>query len=694
MGERGQEDCSEPEAVAHPPAAGPPDAWASGLDREWLVTDGRGGYASGTVTGPNTRRYHGLLVAPLAPAFGRTVLLARLEESLTVGGVAYPLSTNEFQDGTVHPQGFHQLQDFALDGGVPTWRFAAGGARLERRVWMTPGRSASHIRYRLSGEHPARLALLPLCTYRDFHQETVGSEDWRFGVERQPEGLTVLAFAGATPFHLLVTPPAGREWTFDASGGQAGWWWRFLHREERERGLDAVEDLYGLGTLACDLLPGESLLLTVTLDPGAARAAPVPEAPPAPDAGESRFRDGMRRAARQFLVAHPLPDQTAAEPDAGMVIAGYHWLGDWSRDTMVALPGLVDATGEVEAAGAILRAFARYVDKGMLPNRLPVPSAPLSEADYSTADATLWFFRAVAAIDARLGGELVDSLLPVLSEILDWHIWGTRHGIRVDPHDGLLRAENGQLTWMDTRVGDWLVTPRAGKPVEVAALWHHALGLMAGWCERSGRAPQAAYYGEMRRRAAAGFAARFWFDGGGYLFDAVDGPGGNDGSLRPNQIIAAALPDCPLTAAQRRAVVDVVERRLWTPRGLRTLDRDDPRYRGRYGGDAASRDGAYHQGTVWPWLLGPLVDARLLVDGDRTTARRLVAPLRDHFFAEAAWGSVSEVFDGDPPHAPGGCIARAWSVAEVYRAWRRTAAGGAADGALPGETPSEPGPEG
>jgi predicted glycogen debranching enzyme len=354
------------------------------------------------------------------------------------------------------------------------------------------------------------------------------------------------------------------------------------------------------------------------------------------------------------------------------VIAGYHWFGEWGRDTMVSLPGLAQATGRYEEAAGIVRAYARYVDKGMLPNRFPDSGAPLTEADYNTVDASLWYFWTIDRIDQRLGGGLAEALLPVLAEILDWHIWGTRHGIRVDPHDGLLRVENGQLTWMDAQVGGADVTPRAGKPVEVAALWHHALGLMEGWCQRSGRSPQAHYYAEIRRRAEAGFRARFWYPGGCYLYDVVDGPGGDDASLRPNQIIAAALPECPLSAEQRQATVDLVVERLWTPRGLRTLDRDDPRYRGRYGGDPGTRDAAYHQGTVWPWLLGPLVDAHLLVYGDRAAARRLVAPLRAHLFAEAGCGTVSELFDADPPHAPGGCIAQAWSVAEAYRAWRET----------------------
>ena len=269
------------------------------------------------------------------------------------------------------------------------------------------------------------------------------------------------------------------------------------------------------------------------------------------------------------------------------MIAGYHWFGDWGRDTMIALPGLAAATGRWEEAGDILRAFARFVDQGMLPNRFPDSGAPLSEADYNTADATLWYVRAVDVIDRALGGTLIEALLPVLQEIVEWHVRGTRYGIGVDPQDGLLRIGNGQLTWMDAQIGDWIVTPREGKPVELAALWHQALGLMAGWATRRGQPARAAQYAGLREQAAEGFRRRFWYQDGGYLYDVVDAPPGDDSSLRPNQIIAAALPDCPLTAAQRRAVVEVVAAGLWTPRGLRTLAPADPRYVGRYAGDPA-----------------------------------------------------------------------------------------------------------
>ena len=336
------------------------------------------------------------------------------------------------------------------------------------------------------------------------------------------------------------------------------------------------------------------------------------------------------------------------------MIAGYHWFGDWGRDTMIALPGLAAATGRWEEAGDILRAFARYVDQGMLPNRFPDSGAPLTEADYNTADATLWYVRAVDVVDRALGGTLIEALLPVLQEIVEWHVRGTRYGIGVDPQDGLLRIGNGQLTWMDAQIGDWIVTPREGKPVELAALWHQALGLMAGWATRRGQPARAAQYAGLREQAAEGFRRRFWYQDGGYLYDVVDAPQGDDSSLRPNQVIAAALPDCPLTAAQRRAVVEVALRELWTPRGLRTLAPADPRYVGRYAGDPPARDGAYHRGTVWPWLLGPLVDAHLLAFGDRAAARALVAPLRDHLLAEAGCGTRQRGLRRRPAPRPGG----------------------------------------
>jgi glycogen debranching enzyme len=406
--------------------------------------------------------------------------------------------------------------------------------------------------------------------------------------------------------------------------------------------------------------------------------------------GDEEFVEQLRRAAHQVMVARPIPGEEAPVgadglPEAGTVLAGYHWFGDWGRDTFIALPGLAQATGRYDECRRIVRTFAKYVSGGMLPNRFPDTGAPLNDGDYNTVDATLWYFHAIHVLDRLSGGGLVPEVYGTLVEIIDQHVKGTRFGIQVDPTDGLLRVENPQLTWMDAKVGDWVCTPRDGKPVEIAALWHHALSLMEVWARLLGR-PMAELrrFNRLRIQAAEGFSDRFWNGAGGYLYDAVDGSAGDDASLRPNQIIAAALPDAPLSLEERKSIVDVVVSKLWTPRGLRTLDPADGRYRGRYEGDVWSRDGAYHQGTVWPWPLGPLVDAHLLVYGDKAAARKLIEPLREHLLDEGCVGSINEIFDGDAPHIPRGAVAQAWSVSEVFRAWTLTSPGGAPS-ALPGD---------
>ncbi|HEU5317302.1 MAG TPA: amylo-alpha-1,6-glucosidase [Chloroflexota bacterium] len=630
------------------------------LTHEWLVTDGLGGYASGTVVGPHTRRYHGLLVAPLAPPLGRHILLSKLEETLVVGEREYRLGANEFEDGSISPRGYVHLADFTLEDGRPVWRYACDQVTLEKRVWMERGRTATCVSYRIDGlpSGPrATLRLAPLCSFREFHHETVGSDDWRFRVERTDQGLWVRPYAGAAPYLLSVAAPRGWTW-----GGHQGWWWHFLHREERSRGQDYLEDCFQAGEIACEVGAGETLVVTVSLEPG------PPPTSPAGGASEG-FEEQLRRAAHDFIVVRPIP----GEDDSRTVLAGYHWFGDWGRDTFIALPGLALATGRHDECRAIVRTFARYVDRGMLPNRFPDSGAPLDDGDYNTIDASLWYVHAVDALDRLTGGGLVAEVYPVLSEIVDWHVKGTRFGIQVDPEDGLIRTDNPQLTWMDAKVGDWVCTPRDGKPVEIAALWHHALQLMEVWARLLGRrATEARKYSALRVKVAESFGRRFWNRADGYLYDTIDGSQDADVSFRPNQIIAAALPESPLTARQRKSIVDKVVSRLWTPRGLRTLDPADPRYRGRYEGDVWSRDGAYHQGTVWPWLLGPLVDAHLEVYGDKSKARRLIEPLTRHLMEEGCVGSINEIFDGDAPHAPRGAVAQAWSVAEVFRAWVNT----------------------
>jgi predicted glycogen debranching enzyme len=454
------------------------------------------------------------------------------------------------------------------------------------------------------------------------------------------------------------------------------WHHNFDLPRERERGLDAVEDHLHAGTFRATLEPGGMLTLVLS-----AEASPVLDGTEAwrrhqrheeqVVAAWKRARPEARRAppwirqlvlaADQFMVRRPLRD----DPDGMSVIAGYHWFGDWGRDTMIALPGLALTTGRPAVARRILETFARFVDRGMVPNRFPdAGEAP----EYNTVDATLWYVEAIRAYLAATDDDgTLKALFPVLEEIVRWHREGTRYGIKEDPADGLLASgEPGvQLTWMDAKVDDWVVTPRIGKPVEINALWHNALVAMAGFARRLGK--PARPWEALAARAKAGFA-RFWDERADCCFDVIDGPDGNDDALRPNQIFAVSLPASPLPQERQRKVVDACARHLLTSYGLRSLAPGHPQYQGHYGGDARARDGAYHQGTVWAWLLGPFALAHVKVYRDAEAARSFLAPLADHL-ADYGVGSIAEIFDGDPPFAPRGCIAQAWSVAETLRAW-------------------------
>jgi predicted glycogen debranching enzyme len=638
----------------------------SGLRREWIVTNGLGGYASGTIAGPATRRYHGLLVAALTPPVGRTVLVGGLTDWATYGGQRWPLAAHEYGDGTLDPHGYQHLQSFVLEGLLPVWTFALADALLERRVWLAQGANTTYVRYSLTrASAPLELAITPLVTYRDFHTLTSG-QGWRPMTELSERCVTVQAFESARPFRLLASAGAF------APGGD--WWWNFHYREETARGLDDRADLYAPGTFIVTLQPGEGYTLVLTaedeasLDGAAALAAArarqrdllhTAEAEDAPSAVQQ-----LVLAADQFIVAR------GAGVVGKTVIAGYHWFNDWGRDTMIALPGLTLATNRADDAADILRTFARYVSDGLLPNNFPDSSGAIP--GYNTADATLWYFVAIHAYYAATGdGALVDDLLPTLRAIVDQHRAGTRYGIGVDPTDGLLRAgEPGvQLTWMDAKVSDWVVTPRIGKPVEINALWYNALRILADFLAARGDSA-ADDYRAQAERARESFSRRFIRPEGQGLFDVVDGPAGADASVRPNQIFAAALPFPLLDGADAEAVVAVTGRALLTTYGLRSLSPADPAYHGDYGGDQHRRDGAYHQGPVWPWLLGAYADAYVRVHDDPAGALSLVQPCAEQL-RDAGLGSLSEILEGDPPHQPRGAIAQAWSVAEVLRVWQR-----------------------
>jgi len=638
--------------------------------REWLCANGLGGFASGTVAGLPTRRYHGLLVAALTPPVGRTVLVTGLEERVGYDGQVYELSTARWADGTVAPQGYRLIERFHLDGTTPVWHYACADTLIEKRVWMEPGANTTYVRYRLlrpGAGGPVRIELRALVNYREFHRTTRGP-GWEMAVEALDHGLRVTAYAGARPLSIQV-PGAATEPAHD-------WYVGFRLSAEEARGLDALDDSLHAGTFVATLGPDRALaaVLSVEARPDldgeqawARRRAHEtevllawrkvqPAAGPAP-----AWIERLVLAADQFVVRRPL----AADPAGLSVIAGYHWFGDWGRDTMIALPGLTLTAGRPEAARRILTTFARFVDGGMLPN---VFSDAGERPEYNTVDAALWYVEAVRAYHEATGdAAAVRELFPALEQIVRGYAAGTRYRIQVDPADGLVTAgEPGvQLTWMDARVGDRVVTPRIGKPVEINALWYNALVAMAGLGRALGR--PTIEWETMATRAAAGFA-RFWNGAAGYCYDVIDGPEGHEAALRPNQILAVSLPASALPPERQRQVVDACARHLLIGCGLRSLAPGEPGYQPHYAGGPGERDGAYHQGTAWAWLLGPFALAYERVHRDRATARALLEPMAQHL-SEYGVGSIAEVFDAEPPFAPGGCIAQAWSVAETLRAW-------------------------
>ncbi|HEV7678452.1 MAG TPA: amylo-alpha-1,6-glucosidase [Candidatus Dormibacteraeota bacterium] len=646
------------------------------LRREWLVTDGRGSFGCGTVAGGRTRRYHGLLVAATAPPLGRVVTAAGLSEAVSVDGAA-PLSlhTQEWASGAVSPRGFELVESFELEGLVPLWRYALPGAVLEKRIVMrrgAAGGAATFVVYSLARAVPGvslRLQLRPLCTWRDYHALTRAGD--APDVEAVDDGVAVRFGGGASPYWVRASGAVVE------SGGD---WYRDLHvRVETERGMDGVEDLYAAGCLTVDLEEAmPRVALSISLDPDvrpadavAALAAEAERATALLARVPALAPPGIARlvlAADQFVV-----DRGGLDT----VLAGYPWFEDWGRDTMISLPGLALATGRPDVSAGLLRGFARFVDGGLLPNRFVDGPAP---PEYNTADATLWYVEALRAHHAGTGDDaLVRELWPVLCDILQHHVTGTRHGIGVDQADGLLRAgEPGlQLTWMDARVGDWVVTPRIGKPVEINALWHNALCSLEAWSAALGLPlPPPVDVAALRGRVAAAFD-RYWNPQERYLFDVLDGPDGvSDPAVRPNAVIAAAVHHTPLPLHRIAAIVVRAQRDLLTSLGLRSLAPSDPAYVAHYGGGVRARDGAYHQGTVWPWLIGPFATAHLRAFGDPAAVRGMLAPLLDHL-RDAGVGSISEIADADPPHTPRGCPWQAWSVAEVLRAWRAVAGDGA-----------------
>jgi glycogen debranching enzyme len=665
--------------------------------REWLETNGLGGYASSTLPCLNSRRYHGLLVAALRPPTQRVVLLSKVEEVLVAGGERFELSTNLYQPDVISPEGYRFFAGFRLDP-FPVFTYRAGGFEIEKSVFMPHGRSATVLRYRCRAPRGAnaRLEVRPLVAFRDYHSLAHEALDIFLDVKAEP-GLLRLDKRD-TDLALRLAHDA-------AAVSVEGLWYRsFIYAEERARGFDYTEDLFNPCLLTFDLEDGAVRNLVASTEPcDAASAQSLEEAErerrralqtrsaskptaadrptggglletdggrptaagdgrPAADDGRGEYLSSLARAADQFVVRRGANLST--------VIAGYHWFTDWGRDTMVSLPGLALALGRFGEAREILLAFSRSLDQGLIPNRFPDEG---EQPEYNTADATLWFVNAVGEYLRRTGdAEFVRAnLYEPLREIVAWHERGTHYDIRVTD-DSLLRCgvEDVALTWMDVRINYWAVTPRVGKPVEIQALWYNALRTIERVAARLGDDPTRQHCRAAADSARASFNGLFWNEERGCLYDYLDDQGEPDPCVRPNQIFAASLPHPITTGARAASVVACVERELLTPYGLRTLAPGDPEYRGRYEGDAYSRDTAYHQGTVWAWLIGPFVTAYLRAHGRSPasveTARGWLSNFRAHL-REAGVGQVSEIFDGDAPHTPRGCIAQAWGVAEVLR---------------------------
>jgi predicted glycogen debranching enzyme len=651
------------------------------LAREWLVTNGLGGYASGTVCGAPTRRYHGLLTAALPSPLGRTMMLNRLAEQAVAPGGEAPAQAL----GALDPE---HLVDFRLEEGLPVWNYAWQSFRLEKRLLLTHLQNTVYVLYRLvAGEGPRSLVLRPLVHFR-FHDGPVNSpQPTPYRLTASETRYELSAGNELPPLRMMLHGVDGI-FTLDAVNLS-----EILYRVEAHRGYESTGELWSPGYFRVTLPPNNPVAFMASTEPWENITALSP--------GEAVRAERRRRARLLAMCRLPEADTTAAElvlaadqfvitpvgrpedatrahaagEEIRSVIAGYHWFTDWGRDTMISLEGLTLTTGRTVEAGFILRTFAYYIQDGLIPNLFPEGG---KQGLYHTADATLWFFHAIDRYVALTGDRVtLEVLLPRLLDIVEHHLRGTRFGIGVDPRDGLLRqgAPGYQLTWMDAKVDDWVVTPRRGKAVEINALWYNALRLLEGWVrsaqgDGNGTARALAEHAE---RARVSFNERFWYEAGGYLYDVVDGEQGDDPACRPNQVLAIALAHPVLDPKRWEQVLAVVRQRLLTPVGLRSLAPGHPDYKPRYYGDLRSRDAAYHQGTVWAWLIGPFIDAWLKVDpGDKATARGFLKGLIPQLDEDCV-GSISEIFDAEPPFTPRGCIAQAWSVAEVLRTWVKTA---------------------
>ncbi|HZS55309.1 MAG TPA: amylo-alpha-1,6-glucosidase [Bryobacteraceae bacterium] len=656
------------------------------LETEWLVTNGLGGYACGTAGGTPTRVFHGSLISALRSPFGRTMMLnSVLEEMLFPDGCVISLNGLNTEDSTF--AGSPHLTNFRLDAGLPVWTFEVDGLTLEKRVFLAHRQNTSFTNYRITnGSGKAKLRLRPALNIRG-HEDPVNTPIDSYTFMVHDHCYEIQSSNDDIPPLRLKLLAENQGFAIDSQKIC-----NITYALERRRGYIWRGDLWSPGYFSGDIAPGCELTLVASTETWEVMAALTPHQ--AWDAEHDRKR-------RLLIVSHPgacsetcrelvwaadqflftpvgRPEDTARARAAGdeirSVIAGYHWFTDWGRDTMISLEGLTLTTGREVEASYILRTFAHYIKDGLIPNMFPEGK---TDGLYHTADATLWFFHALHRyLERTHDHHLLRHLLPKLLDIVGHHLRGTKFNIHVDPEDGLLvqGQEGYQLTWMDAKVGDWVVTPRRGKAVEINALWYNALRLLERWLRDAGRTDEANGIKEHAARARESFNRRFWYEKGGYLYDVIDGENGQreDSSCRPNQVFAISL-DYPILDEFRWApVLDVVEQRLLTPVGLRSLAPGERDFKPRYDGDLRSRDAAYHQGTVWAWLIGPFIDAWLKVHSDDFERAEHFLDGFKAELREACVGSISEIFDAEPPFTPRGCCAQAWSVAEVLRSFVKT----------------------
>jgi predicted glycogen debranching enzyme len=641
------------------------------IQHEWIETNGLGGWASSSIIGCNTRRYHGLLIAANKPPAERTALISKLDEAIVINDSRYELGVNQYPGNTIHPAGNQYLNNFSKKS-FPEWIYEVNGIKIKKTIGMIHGENTTVIQYEvIQAAKDFTLELLPLLSVRGYHSLMHANDAVTQQAEFVNDTLKTTLYNGTPEIHIHV------------SGGHyqhhPNWFLHFNYAVEQYRGLDFEEDLFNPGHISVELKEGDIIGIILSTDePSGRNAMDLLQQ-------EKERREKLLKgheadetiqqlilAADQFIVRRDIHiEGSEVSPFGGdlegaSVIAGYHWFTDWGRDTMISLPGLCLSTGRYEDAKKIIAAFASNVSMGMLPNRFQDNNEP---PEYNNVDGTLWYFIAIQKYLAVTGDEtfVLNEILPVLKEMIDWHFRGTRYNIHVD-EDGLLYAgETGQqLTWMDARIGTWVVTPRMGKPVEIQALWYNALKIFAELLIMNRQHKDAALVELSSIKVKENFDKLFWYADGNYLYDVIDENGNPDISLRPNQLFAISLPHALVEGEKAAAILKIVEEKLYTPVGLRSLPPEDVHYVHQYGGDTWHRDSSYHEGTVWSWLLGPYVDALMKVKNQRSKAVQVIDNFKYHL-NEGGIGTVSEIFDADAPHHPRGCMAQAWGVAEVLR---------------------------